>query len=109
MDERERALERLRNDDATVEREVTYWFYIVDKENMDRLIVAALDLDYMVCSSSQNEKTKNWCLILSLVHDVGSDTLLRMYELHDRFAKRFGGRYDGHEYPIGQEAEEGPG
>ena len=51
MDERERALERLRNDDATVEREVTYWFYIVDKENMDRLIVAALDLDYMVCSS----------------------------------------------------------
>ena len=108
MDERERALERLRNDDYSVEREVTYWFYFDEKENMDRLIVAALGLNYTVCSAAQDEKTKQWGLILSLTHDVESDTLERMFELHDRLAKRFGSQYDGHEYQIGPLEDEEP-
>lgn len=109
MDDREWAFEMLRNDDDSVEREVTYWFYFDKKENMDRMIVAALDLDYTLCSASQNEKTREWGLILSLTHDVEPDTLERMYEVHERFAKRFGGKYDGHEYQIGPGAGEGLG
>lgn len=107
MNDRDWAFEKLRNDDSSVEREVTYWFNFDEKEHMDRLIVAALDLDYTVCNASLDEERKQWWLILSLKQDVESDTLLRMYEFHDRLAKRFGGHYDGHEYQIGPEEGDG--
>ncbi len=60
MDERERALERLRNDDYSVEREVTYWFYFDEKENMDRLIVAALGLDYTILNYKSDQKMRGY-------------------------------------------------
>ena len=42
MDEKEWALEHLRNDDPDRERSVIHWFYFKEKEDMDRLIVEAL-------------------------------------------------------------------
>ncbi|MBP8822059.1 MAG: hypothetical protein KBH07_00275 [Flavobacteriales bacterium] len=76
---------------------------------MDRMIMAALDLDYTVCDAPQDQETEEWRLISSLMHDVGSDSLLGLFAFHDRFAKRFGGQYDGHEYQAGPVAEEGLG
>ncbi|MGB3526776.1 MAG: ribonuclease E inhibitor RraB [Flavobacteriales bacterium] len=55
MDDKERALERLRNNDLDRERVVTHWFYFKEKEDMNRLIVEALDQGYDVDSSSMTE------------------------------------------------------
>ena len=101
MDEKERAFERLRNDDPDRERIVTHWFYFQEKEDMDRLIVAALDMGYDVDSSTRNDAwDRPWGLILTDTHTVDVDTLLARHDLLSRFAERFGGFYDGHEYEI---------
>lgn len=101
MDDKERALDRSRNDDPDRERIVTHWFYFKNKDDMDRLILAALDMDYDVQNSwrpaADGEK---WGLILSATHVVDTDTLLARYDLLSRFAERFGGEYDGYEYEV---------
>ncbi len=72
---------------------------------MYRLIVAALDMDLDVDSSTRNEAWgRPWGLILTDTHAVDVDTLLAKHNLLSRFAERFRGFYDGHEYAI--EAEE---
>ncbi len=101
MDEKERALEQLRNDDPDRERIVTHWFYFNRKEDMDHLIIAALDMDYHVQDSWRTTASGgNWGSILSTPHVVDTDTLMARYDLLSRFAERFGGNYDGYEYAI---------
>ncbi|MBK6894806.1 MAG: ribonuclease E inhibitor RraB [Flavobacteriales bacterium] len=101
MDEKEWALEHLRNDDPDRERVVTHWFYFARKEDMDRLIVEALDQGYNVDSSSKLEgKERPWGLVLTDTHSVDFDTLIAKHALLTRFAERFKGFYDGHEYAI---------
>ena len=101
MDDKEWAFEQLRKDDPDRERLVTHWFYFHEKESMDRLIITALDLGYNVERSSMNDaRERPWGLILTDTHAVDVDTLLARHELLSRFAKRFGGFYDGYEYAI---------
>ncbi|MBS1546120.1 MAG: ribonuclease E inhibitor RraB [Bacteroidetes bacterium] len=101
MNDREWAFERIRNDDFSIVRPVLYWFYFTRKEDMDCLIVAAIDLDFTVCSATWWERYGEWSLVLSLEQDVKDETLDRMHELNERMAVRFNGRYDGHEYQVG--------
>ncbi|MEO7082236.1 MAG: ribonuclease E inhibitor RraB [Flavobacteriales bacterium] len=101
MDDQEWAFEQLRKDDPDRERVVTHWFYFQKKEDMDRLIVAALDLGYDVQNSTHNDaRDRPWGLILTDTHPVDVDTLIARHHLLERFAERFGGFYDGHEYAI---------
>lgn len=91
----------MRNDDPDRERVVTHWFYFAEKEDMDRLIVEALDLGYNVDRSTVTEgKDRPWGSILTDTHAVDFDTLLAKHALLSRFAERFKGFYDGYEYAI---------
>lgn len=106
-DDKEWAFEQMRKDNCADVHEVTHWFYFKKKEDMDRFIVAALDLDHVIRNSWKNTiGEEKWGLVLWAKHDVLSETLLWYYEQHSLFAERFGGTYDGYEYRIDAKEED---
>ena len=96
------AAHELKKDDPDQEREVAHWFYFADKEDMDKFIIAIMDLDHRVeCSYPPSKISSRWGLVTSMEHDVHSGTLMDNYGSLTELAERFHGEYDGYEYQIG--------